>query len=464
MKKNNISLIAALLAVACSSAQTTFTGKITNLPNTAQRSISIEYWYEDAWQFLDSVNLNKAGFFRKTIKTPAGQIRLRLWGSPNAWLDCIAPPYPTADSVLDFGQLNASLLSCGTAYLDGAEHEAYFALTSAWRKQSIRRDSVAFARRNIVENDPQGVAKNAALQAIMQRSTDQYERFLRDIATQQAGTFTGDIVAKTLLHTMPREAKTPAPGDSTKTGGLGLLSLGDERILRYQGLIAALQQQWSDHYNNDPQGLQQFTDDLMAKRSGKPTIDLFLFRFLLEMCLERADEAALGHLLAGYTPDCSAADSPSAAQAKDLLAALDRCKIGQPAFEVELLDPENKTVSLSSLSTQNNCTLLVFWRSDCPHCHELMPVLQQLLERYRSKGLGIVAVSLDETAADWLLALEKEGRPWPNLWALAEERKAIYQHFPIIGTPALIALDAEGNVLARMLDRRRLEEFLKSRM
>lgn len=42
-----------------------------------------------------------------------------------------------------------------------------------------------------------------------------------------------------------------------------------------------------------------------------------------------------------------------------------------------------------------NATLLIFYAAYCPACHDFLPVAAQLAQKWRNKGLSVVAISLD---------------------------------------------------------------------
>lgn len=63
-----------------------------------------------------------------------------------------------------------------------------------------------------------------------------------------------------------------------------------------------------------------------------------------------------------------------------------------------LTDLQGRPISLASL--RGKAVWLDFWASWCPPCQAEMPVLRQTAERYRDKGLEIVAVSVQESSVD----------------------------------------------------------------
>ena len=66
--------------------------------------------------------------------------------------------------------------------------------------------------------------------------------------------------------------------------------------------------------------------------------------------------------------------------------------------ELGLTDLAGKPVNAASLA--GKVVIVDFWATWCAPCKESMPVLERLYQKYRSKGLVIVGVSVDEDAAN----------------------------------------------------------------
>jgi cytochrome c biogenesis protein CcmG/thiol:disulfide interchange protein DsbE len=82
-----------------------------------------------------------------------------------------------------------------------------------------------------------------------------------------------------------------------------------------------------------------------------------------------------------------------------LLLALSGCWRGSRPSRIGAAAPDftvhdsNRTVTLSQLKGQ--VVVLNFWATWCPPCIEEMPSLVQMQERMRSKGVTVLAVSVD---------------------------------------------------------------------
>jgi peroxiredoxin len=83
-------------------------------------------------------------------------------------------------------------------------------------------------------------------------------------------------------------------------------------------------------------------------------------------------------------------------------------RVGSTAPELTIPLPDGSTYQLSDLdgrpitleALRGKVVWLNFWASWCPPCQQETPILRELSERYRDRGLEIVGVSVQETSVD----------------------------------------------------------------
>ena len=104
---------------------------------------------------------------------------------------------------------------------------------------------------------------------------------------------------------------------------------------------------------------------------------------------------------------------------------------------------------------------VVFMAAWCPPCKEEMPVLAGLHRRYHSKGIQIVAVSLDMGGPGDVQSLVNRLKiPFPVYWV----GKSAVMKYRIVGIPLLMVID-KGKLIEKLpgaLPPRQLEKKLKS--
>lgn len=129
-----------------------------------------------------------------------------------------------------------------------------------------------------------------------------------------------------------------------------------------------------------------------------------------------------------------------------------------------------QVIDLSSFRGQKH-VLLCFWASWCGPCVRNIPFLKDIDEKYKSKDLQLLSVSVDKDTSNWLGAVEKFNMPWlqtcdlpmyankniswlyqlnwiPQYFLLDKSGKLIYQNF--------LSDDTDGHQV--------LENFLKKEL
>jgi cytochrome c biogenesis protein CcmG/thiol:disulfide interchange protein DsbE len=115
-----------------------------------------------------------------------------------------------------------------------------------------------------------------------------------------------------------------------------------------------------------------------------------------------------------------------------------------PAYGAVSLDGDS--VALASLAGRP--VLLNVWATWCPPCREEMPALQELHDRYDERGLAVVAVSLDASAADAAAFARELGL---TLRLLHDPAGRVTRTFRTTGVPETFLIGADGRIVRRWI-------------
>lgn len=124
-------------------------------------------------------------------------------------------------------------------------------------------------------------------------------------------------------------------------------------------------------------------------------------------------------------------------------------RIGNPAPDFTLPDPEGKMVSLSSF--KGKYVLVDFWASWCGPCRQENPNVVAAFRQYSNKNFTILGVSLDKAKDPWVRAIKDDQLTWTHVSDLKYWESSVVPMYNIQGIPFNVLLDPQGNVIATNL-------------
>lgn len=124
--------------------------------------------------------------------------------------------------------------------------------------------------------------------------------------------------------------------------------------------------------------------------------------------------------------------------------ALIRPSRAQAAKEFEVPSPNGKTLRLADY--KGKLVFLNFWATWCPPCKEGMPAMERLYQRYRDKGLVVLAVSVDAEGAPIVI-------PYVNEHTFTfpvglDPRMAVAEQYGVRALPTSVLVDKKGALVA----------------
>lgn len=137
---------------------------------------------------------------------------------------------------------------------------------------------------------------------------------------------------------------------------------------------------------------------------------------------------------------------------------LSRLTRGQKAPDFTLPTIDDKTFTLSRMG--GKVRIVDFWASWCGPCRLNNPALRELYARYHGKGLEIVSVSLDNNRQKWAAAVAKDALPWTQVSSLKGWGDDTARLYNVTAIPAIFVLNDKGEIIARDLRGKSLEQFV----
>ncbi|EDO27536.1 predicted protein [Nematostella vectensis] len=141
------------------------------------------------------------------------------------------------------------------------------------------------------------------------------------------------------------------------------------------------------------------------------------------------------------------------------LKSMNNLSIGKKAPEFSAPSPEGKMISLKE--SLGKITIIDFWASWCGPCRAENPNVVAMYNKYHSKGLNMIGVSLDRDGTKWKEAIKKDGLTWAHVSNLKFWQDPIAELYNIKSIPATYILDEKGIIIAKDLRGEELEAKVK---
>jgi len=117
-------------------------------------------------------------------------------------------------------------------------------------------------------------------------------------------------------------------------------------------------------------------------------------------------------------------------------------QVGQLAYEITLPDLSGRVVSLSSF--RGCVVILEFWASWCAPCRATLPLVHNLAEKYKARGVKFLGVALDARMEDAQRFLNQLGLELPTLWGSFWEARQVAERYGVLGIPRTFLIDRQG--------------------
>lgn len=215
----------------------------------------------------------------------------------------------------------------------------------------------------------------------------------------------------------------------------------------------------SNFCDKNEEGSKKGIDIVMQTVKNNSELSSFTYNLLLKTFIKLESEPLANYLMEKYGTTC-ALNLPFEELKK--LQTLQALSMGGLAPEISLPDQDGKYHSLREYTAKNKFTLVVIWLSWCARCQSEIPKLNELYSQFKSAGLGVYAVSLDEKKEDWekITSLNKN---WKNVCEMVPIKKStVVANYNITTTPALYVLDRNGKIVGKNTFGTSLQTLLKN--
>jgi thiol-disulfide isomerase/thioredoxin len=131
---------------------------------------------------------------------------------------------------------------------------------------------------------------------------------------------------------------------------------------------------------------------------------------------------------------------------------------GSQSSEIVAPDVNGTDRKLSGTVKNNKLTMALFWASDCSHCVQSLPEIEELYQKYHKSGFDIYGACMDADLGLWKKFMSDHKLSWLNV-NVNPSNPALEKYY-VQATPSMIMIDYNGVIVERFMDVKDAKAFL----
>lgn len=188
-------------------------------------------------------------------------------------------------------------------------------------------------------------------------------------------------------------------------------------------------------------------DIILAKATENKKVYNFILEYIVNGFEKFHFEKVLDHISDNYSSIETCENEQRKSELQKRLENYQRLTVGKDAPEIQTMDNKGNKVQLSKINSEY--TLILFWATWCPHCKEILPVINKIYQAQTKKNLEILTISLDTSKTDWTNYLGKLNFNWIDCCDFNGWNTKSADDYNIYATPTMFLLDREKKILAK---------------
>ncbi len=421
-------------------AQPRIYGQATHLPRAIWRTVLLEHYRGDRFESVDSAKLAADGLFAfapKEYEDGLYRLGFRKEGHPVEFY------VSRADTALEFSFDYEMLAARVVRPTLSVENQA-FAEFKILHQQLDKAVSTALGNWRAAASPARAKTAWQSVDSLLATGSEIADKLKKTYP----GTYTAEVLSGFLWKKTP--GKTPQdPAEAFARYELDNLAWKNPALANNKYLQEALLK-LSAHLAAENRPLEKYMDASMRYApQAAPRTATFLFAFALQLAVDQRNDPAATYLLNSYQPGCSDDDPFNPRQLVDAMKA---SAPGQTAKDILLADTAGRMITFAEAYGRHEATLLVFWRTTCEHCRDMLPKLEALVKKWGDGRFGVFAVSIDKRREDWSVYLKPLGHSLlQHVWCPKPFFQDLLQFYPVSGTPYIALVDRNGKILHRLV-------------
>ena len=463
MRFFSLLLFSALFLFSARAAATNGGHQISvKLKNYEEQQLFLGYHYGDKQYLQDTVEKNAKGFFVFEGDEPL---------PPGVYLVVMAPDNKFFQLLVTNEEQNFKVFadaenpSQNIRFEGAPDNELFYQYLSFLEEKKPVADKLA-AEMEAAEEEAEKEALREKRSKIDQEVRDFQEALIR----RSPESLTAAIIKANLPADMPEfegaeEDVQVKRWRYTQDHYFDNLDLADPRMLRTPFLFQRVDYFVHKLQVQHPDSIAKAIDLVLEQmKPAEETFKFYLIHFLNEYAKSNivGMDAVYVHLVNKYyaTGQAPWTDEEQLKKIIENAKALEPLLIGKIAPNITLQKRDGSSIELHDVESEY--TILYFWRYDCGHCKKSTPHMKEFYEKFKDKGVKIVAVCTkftDEIPDCWKYIDENEIGDW--LHTVDEfHRSRFMKVYDIKSTPQIYILDRNKEILSKRIGAEQLEEVM----
>jgi peroxiredoxin len=308
-----------------------------------------------------------------------------------------------------------------------------------------------------------------AAQKKMEKLNLDVEKYQTDYVKKFNGSFAAAIIRANMsldtpksFDNLPEEEKNRQLWMWTRQHFFDNMNLGDNRLLRTPFLFQRL-----DYFVNKlcvqhPDSIAIAIDTVLERlRPAEESFKFYLIHFLNSYAASKfvGMDAVYVHMSERYyaTGQANWANQDQVKKIVENAKKLKPLLIGKTAPDI-VLERNGNRIMLSQLKSE--FTLLYFWRYDCGHCKESMPAMKKFFEKFKDRGITLVAICVKpaQDQPECLKYIQENGLTgWYNA---TDPTGRYFVQYNVETTPQMYILDSKKEIISKQVPAEQLEEVM----
>ena len=327
-------------------------------------------------------------------------------------------------------------------------------LFNYWRYALKVRDSIAaveFQKNKLLKSGRYTAAQEKAFNDKIEQLNDNLYNYIEDKAEEYPDLFAPVVLRSYLIpsyaHYLREKGNQPYPSEKLYYlyHFFDNIDFSDARLLNTRIIYTAI----SDYMATFAKPAKTAVyEDIIDRVMGLAKSNEAVYQYCVNLFISAFEntiwEDVFVYVVDKYYLTSYAYNPAQAEYYKKKVATIKSLKPGKPIPDISLPDTSGNYHSLYGVKAK--AKMLLIYSSDCSHCRELMPDIQEIYDAYKQDGFEIYAIAIDDSAAVWKEEIRKEGYNWISVSDLKGLESPVLDKYNVWMTPTMFIMD-EKNII-----------------